>query len=139
MEIPLFINGNLFEEHTIEAWQQVWDIVCKMSYENTNICEKIITTPGFLHINGKLNNDKTEITHSHEYSRSQPLNTYFLTLDNIWKQYSKFHGLKMVHVVPEFKELFVPRVLFDSLGVSNWFRYSFPNCKVTFWEEDQKN
>ena len=135
MEIPLFINGNRFEEHTIENWQQVWDDICKMAYERSPPREKIITTPGFIHINGELTNDKTEKTHTHEYSRSQPVNTYFLTLDNMWKQYSSFYGSRMPDVVPELKELVVPRVLYDSLGISNWFRHSFPNCKVTFWEE----
>lgn len=135
MEIPLFINGNRFEEHTIDQWQQVWDKICKMAYEKAPPCEKIITSPGFVHINGEVTNDRTEKTHTYEYSRPQPLNTYFLTLDNIWKQYSSFYGPQMPDVVPELKELFVPRVLYDSLGISNWFRHSFPNCKVTFWEE----
>lgn len=135
MEIPLFINGNRYEEHTVEQWQQVWDLICKMAYEKTNICEAIITTPGFLHINGTVFNDKSQKTHSYEYGRAQPVNTYFLTLDNVWKQYSNLYGPQMPHVIPELKVLVVPRVLYDSLGVSNWFRYSFPNCKVTFWEE----
>lgn len=135
MEIPLFINGNRFEEHTVEQWQQVWDTICRMAYERTTPCEKITTVPGFVHINGEITNDKTEKTHSYEYSRCQPVNTYFLTLDNMWKQYSRLYGSRMPDVVPELKELFVPRVLYESLGISNWFRHSFPNCKVTFWEE----
>ena len=134
MEIPLFINGNTFEAQTIEQWQYVWDKVCKMAYEKTDICEKIITRPGFIHLNGEVINNKTELEHSREYERAQPLNTYFLTLDNIWKQYSTFHGVKMPEIIPEFKELVVPRALFESIGIDNWFRYSFPNCTVKFWE-----
>ena len=130
----MFINGNRYETHTIEQWQEVWDRICKMAYEKTNICEKIVTKPGIFHLNGEVINDRSEKTHSYEYERSQPLNTYFLTLDNVWKQYSSFYGPKMPEVVPEFKELVVPRALFSSLGIDVWFRHSFPNCKVTFWE-----
>jgi len=39
-------------------------------------------------------------------------------------------------VVPELKEIYVPRILFTCLGVFTWFRHSFPNCQILFWEDD---
>ncbi len=134
MEIPLFIDGNMFETHTITQWQYVWDLICKMAYEGTGICEKIVTSPGILHINGEVIKDNTELRHASEYAKTSYMNTYFLTLDNIWKQYSKFYGTKMPGIVPELTEIVVPFALYNELGVNPWFRHSFPNCKVTFWE-----
>lgn len=132
MEIPLNIYGDTYDEITIEAWQSVWDHVCKMAYEGTDICESIITRPGVMTINGKKVFDKRERTHSQEYARLQPINTYFLTLDNMWKQYSDYYP--EVKVIPEFKKLIVPYALYQSLGITQWFRYSFPNCEVIYWE-----
>lgn len=135
MEIPLNIHGNMYEQTTIQAWQNVWDRICKMAYEGTDICEKIITTPGIMRVNGKVVTDKRESAHTHEYARREPVNTYFLTLDNVWKQYSSYYGSTMPKVIPEFKELIVPYVLFNDIGVRCWFEHSFPNCKVYYWDE----
>jgi hypothetical protein len=135
MKMPLYIHGNSYDRATVEAWQQVWDTICKMAYEKKDICESIVTRPGIMHVNGRVVPDNRESVHSCEYNRKEPVNSYFLTLDNIWRQYSQLHGTKMPHVVPEFKELIVPYTLYECLGVHAWFRHSFPNCKVYFWDE----
>jgi len=135
MEMPLYIHGNMYDHVTIEAWQQVWDMICKMAYENGPVYEKIVTTPGIMHVNGRVVHDKRESAHSQEYNRREPVNSYFLTLENIWKQYSLLYGTQMPDVVPEFKELIVPYSLYNCLGVQSWFRHSFPNCKVFYWDE----
>ena len=130
MEIPLSIKGDLYDEITIECWQAVWKNICQMTYEGNNICESIITRPDIMTINGRKVYDKREKSHSQEYARIQPTNSHLLTLDHIWKQYS---GTELI-VVPEFKNLVVPYPLFQTLGVNSWFKYSFPNCKVSFWK-----
>lgn len=135
MKMNLYINGNMYDDVTLEAWQQVWDKVCKMCYEGTGICESIVTRPGIMHVNGRVIQDTRESTHTREYSRHNPVNSQFLTLDNIWKQYSHLYGTMDPKVVPEFKELVVPYSLYETLGVHSWFRHSFPNCVVTFWNE----
>jgi hypothetical protein len=135
MEMPLHIHGNMYDHITIEAWQQVWDKICRMAYEKKDICEKIITRPGSIRVNGKPVPDSRESTHTQEYNRREPMNSYFLTLENVWKQYSSFHRSEMPHVIPEFKELVVPYSLYNCLGVQSWFRHSFPNCKVYHWDE----
>lgn len=84
MEIPLSIQGDLYDTITIECWQNVWEKICKMTYEGNDICESIITRPGIMVINGQKVYDKRESAHSQEYDRNQPLNKYLLTLDNIW-------------------------------------------------------
>lgn len=133
MEITLRINKNQYEDSTIIEWQNVWDIICKMTYEGTNKCENIITKPGNLYIDGRKVYDKREKTHSREYLRLEPDNIYLLTLDNVWKQYSSYYGTKELIIVPEFKKLVVPYPLFHSIGIPQWFRYSFPNCEVIYW------
>lgn len=125
----------MFDSVTVDAWQDVWDRICKMAYEGKDICEKIVTSPGIMHIDGQLIRDKSEASHSREYAREPCVNTYFLKLDNVWKQYSQFHAPEMPKVVPEFKLLIVPYSLYQTLGVQQWFRHSFPNCKVYFWAE----
>lgn len=135
MEMPLFINGNMYDNHTIEAWQNVWERICKMAYDGTDICEEIVTVPGILHVNGRVINDRRESTHNVEYHRLEPVNYYFLTLENIWKQFSHLYADKNPGVVPELKKLVVPYCLYDCPGVRSWFRYSFPNCKLYFWDE----
>lgn len=54
-----------------------------------------------------------------------------LTLDFQWKNYQQLKPL----IIPELKYIYVPRILFESLGVYAWFKYSFPNCKIEFWEK----
>lgn len=135
MEIPLEIENNLYCPTTVDCWVSVWNQVCKMAYEGKDIHESIVTRPGNMCINEYLVHDKRESIHSYEYSLHFPLNSYQMTLDNVWKQYSEFYGPENPKIIPQFKELVVPRALFESLGISQWFHYTFPNCTVTFWEE----
>lgn len=132
MDIPLYVHGNMYDEVTIDAWQTVWDQICKMAYDGTNICETIITRPGLMHMDGEMIYNSN---HSDEYKKLKYVNSDFLTLDNIWKQYSHLYGTAEVKIIPEFKKLVVPRSLYECLGVKSWFRYSFPNCHVVFWDE----
>ena len=96
----------------MQTWQSVWEKICKMTYEEDTPYESIIIYPG-------------QIKMSYEEED---------TLDYTWRIYSKKHGLKIPVTVPEFKELYVPRHLFLSLGIKQWFQHSFPNCKVDLWE-----
>jgi hypothetical protein len=135
MEIPLYIHGNMYDRVTLESWQYVWDHICKMAYEGKNVVESIVTRPGVMYIDGVLTNEKKQSEHSKVYRNKDLANSYFLNLDNVWKQYSQFYGPVMPKVIPEFKELIVPYALYDCLGVQSWFRHSFPNCKVFYWDE----
>lgn len=96
----------------MNSWKEVWEKICKMAYENDIPCEKIIIEQNMLQDSIDEEN----------------------TLDYTWKIYSKKHGTNMPNTVLEFKELYVPRHLFENLGIYPWFRYSFPNCKISFWE-----
>lgn len=105
----------LYDRRPQEYWQKVWIIICDMSYLRRNISEKIYIKPF----------DKKFF--SSEYLEIPEE----ITLDYMWKQYSeKYHE---VEIVPELKEIYVPRELFLDLGVETWFKYSFPNCVINFW------
>lgn len=63
-----------------------------------------------------------------------------ITLNHTWSQASlvkNADGLPVEpFVVPELREIYVPRILFETLGVYTWFKHSFPNCSILFWEDD---
>jgi hypothetical protein len=107
-----------FSREKVSQWQTVWSQICDMAYLRENITDKIIVHP------------ESELASAH-YSNNSCPNADEITLDYTWEIYSKKY--KDVHVVPEFKELFIPKALFDTLGVNQWFRHSFPNCTVQFW------
>ena len=134
MKAPLVVKERKYTYETINAWRDVWTLICQMAYEEHLPVSKIITSPGHVRIEG-IAVPMTEKEHSEYYSRQLPLNSEHITLDYMWKHYSKGYGTKMPGVVPELQELDVPRSLFQCLGVDSWFRHSFPNCKVIFWDE----
>ena len=134
MKVPLVVNERMYANETIDGWKSVWETICKMTYENDSPVSEIITAPDYAKING-LNVDMIEKEHS-EYYRSQlPANSDSITMDEMWAFYSKKHGPKMPTPVPELQRLHVPRPVFQCLGIYSWFQHSFPNCKITFWEE----
>lgn len=135
MEIPLVVHQKMYQYDTIAGWKRVWDTICQMAYEKTGICDKIITTPGFMRIDGVEDNSKSESSHSRVYLKRECLNDFSICLDIVWKYYSAQYGPKLPHVIPELKEIHVPRILFETLGIKAWFNHSFPNCRIFFWDE----
>ena len=136
MEIPLRIANNRYSDDTVRAWQSVWSTICEMAYKKQYVTQSIITYPGILKLsNGCEYFDADELEHTSYYERMIPNNAYKISIDYMWRKYSEESPDNLVHVVPEFQTLHVPRVLFDEVGVSAWFDHCFPNCLVTFWQE----
>lgn len=135
MEIPLVIDRKMYDVETTDGWKSVWNNICEMAYERTGICEKIITKPGYMRVNGVEDHSKNEGVHSRVYLKKDCVNDFMITLDTTWKFYSAKHGPKMPYVIPELKEIHVPRILFETIGVKLWFNHSFPNCRIFFWDE----
>ncbi len=124
--MELTIEYEHYSEKTLEGWWRVWRTICEMAYSQTYIMEEIITMPaaGF-----------SEKEHTAIYNKRLCHNEYDITLDSMWKTYSTLFETKMPYVCPMLKKLHVPRVLFEELGIRPWFKHSFPNCVITFWEE----
>ena len=134
--IPLIVENNLYAKDTVVLWTIIWERICKMAYENSDICPELITLPGGMVIEGLSNPRNDEDEHQIYYQKRIPENEDQITFDYTWKRFSKNYGAPYtLFIIPDLRRLHVPRVLFDSLGVSQFFRHSFPNCKITFWGE----
>ena len=92
------------------AWKQI----CDMAFFRSNIVDKMIV---------KLQKNECETD----------------TLDYHWKQFSSIKDADgnfiEALVVPELNFIIVPQSLFHTEGVYAWFKHSFPNCVITFWDE----
>jgi len=132
MKIPILIENNMYLPETVKSWQSVWEVICTVAYNNFyDLPEEIIVRPESLIVkDDEIVNDDREIVHSDIYKFRGPKNYYELTLDHTWK---KFQGNP--HIINDLRRLHVPRVLFEDLGVRQWFAYSFPRCRVTYWDE----
>lgn len=106
-----------------QYWQSLWTQICNMAYYRTDITDKIQTR-----LDENLFNEFKKIDYS-EY-----------TFDYIWSNVSKNRDSDGFYVdaqvVPELKEIYVPRVLFECTGLYVFFRHSFPNCIISYWEDD---
>lgn len=136
MEIPLIIHDSLYDQETVRDWQYTWETICLMTYENKEIVREIVTKPGIMVIHGMVNTSKLEYEHSEIYEKRIPINDEEITLDYMWKMFSNKHkDMQDLYIIEDFKHLHVPRALFENIGIKKWFEYSFPNCKVTYWNE----
>lgn len=110
-----------------KKWQSTWRRVCNMAYFRKDIVSELIVIP-----------------EDGEYEFLEKLDLEWehacFTLDYAWKTISKLTDANgeflQPLVVPELKEIYIPNILFQSPGVYSWFSYSFPNCKVFFWEDE---
>jgi hypothetical protein len=113
------------KREVVDRWQMVWNNICNMAYYRKGIVKNITTDP--LEYNNIL-----------RYHSLKSSNFDEITLDHTWKKYSSMKNndgeFLEALVVPELEEIYVPRLLFDSLGINEWFKTSFPNCLVSYWE-----
>jgi hypothetical protein len=94
----------------MEKWQDLWIQICDMAFYGIHTAEIL----GW---------------EKEEYDENDPL----IRFEHIYDIYKKLKW--EVHVVPELKQLTVPRHLFMFLGVRSFFSYCFPNCELVFWED----
>lgn len=136
MLIPLLVENKLYAKDTVVLWTIVWERICRMAYENADICQELITLPEGMIVDGIQSSKNDELEHADYYQKGFPDNHNQILFDSTWRRISKRFGAPYtIFVVPELRKLHVPRCLFDSLGVSQFFRHSFPNCVITFWGE----
>lgn len=109
-----------FTDGRVQLWQGIWKAICEMAFYRNNILEEITILP----------KNKNEIAF---YERNKARNLDSILFETTYKTYTC--ELDDVQVVPELKKLVVPQSLFYFLGVRSFFKYSFPNCVITFWED----
>jgi hypothetical protein len=114
------------QQELFVKWQALWKTICEMSYHRRCLTYEIARPMEDYQLMEK-------------YKNTNPSDFYKLTLDCTWKEYSERrdtdNNFIEPQVVPELRFIFIPRILFDSLGIRSWFQFSFPNCKVQFWED----
>jgi hypothetical protein len=132
MYVPILIENNVYMPETVKAWQSIWEAICIAAYGDIyDIQEELIVNPEALIVKDtEIIRDDREFVHTGIYNCRNPYNYYELTLDHTWK---KFEGEPKI--VKSLRHLHVPRILFEDLGVRQWFAYSFPRCRVTYWDE----
>jgi|688.fasta_scaffold191439_3 hypothetical protein len=112
-------------EETIQQWQNIWQNICDMSYHRKDIVDSIRIS---------MCDYQTLLEYSH-FSR----NFEQITLEHTWKKTSSLldsNGTYIeTQIVPELTKIYVPKLLFETFGVYAWFKQSFPNCSIEFWED----
>lgn len=124
VDIELKIYQSYYDVHydleTVTAWQKVWDCILTMAYLKTNKVEKLLV----------FTKDSSDNSY---YKRKIPRNYHDITFEYAWFEFCrKYKGESQV--VPELKEIFVPKSLFECPGVYSFFMYCFPNCVIKFWD-----
>lgn len=113
-------------QNVIIKWQFIWQKICDMAYSRKRISDRVLI-------------EKFNYTELLNYMINSS-NFEQITLDYIWKQVSSQKNSDGSYVealiVPELKEIYVPRILFSTPGVFHWFKHSFPNCSISYWEDD---
>lgn len=137
IDATLSDGKTIYSTSCVSSWDYIWRLLIDMAYSSKNIhLKSIIIQSGSI-----VEHDDTRVTvrekelasvHAKFYEKSDSTNDEFLTLEHAWRKYGRH---EMPKVVPELERLFVPRVLFNCLGVTSWFRHSFPNCKIAYWED----
>jgi hypothetical protein len=110
----------------INKWQAVWRGICDLAYSSKSPLDRVSIE--------KFNYNEllTYMINSSNFEQ--------ITLDYTWKQVSSQRNVDGNYiepvVVPELEEIYVPRILFVCPGVSQWFKHSFPNCSISYWEDE---
>jgi hypothetical protein len=113
-------------QDVINKWQVIWQRICDMAYSRKHISHTVLVEKfNYTEILGYMINAS---------------NFEQITLDYIWKQVSSQKNPDGSYIQPlvvtELKEMYVPRILFSTPGVFHWFKHSFPNCSISYWEDD---
>jgi hypothetical protein len=106
---------------TIGEWQKVWQIICDMAYDSKAEQYEDIA----------IRSDDSDTQDARAYAGHTVQNQHLICIDEVWRRYDK----KQPFINKTLKSLYVPRVLFYCLGVQNWFKFSFPNCEISYWPE----
>ena len=116
----------MIPQEELQRWQLFWKRLLDMTYYRKGIETELFAeqTDGD-YDNIILWNEKTD-------------QIMTITFDRMWRAYSELRNDRGVFLdpqpVPELRHLYVPRILFECLGVYTFFRVCFPNCIISFWE-----
>jgi hypothetical protein len=120
-ELETDCNRLYYSFATIGEWQKFWKVICEMGYNPNAVQYETI----------RAHSNTADKDDSQAYGGYTVQNQHLIGLDEVWRKYDKSLPIVNKHL----KQIYVPRVLFSCLGTHNWFKFSFPNCEVTYWPE----
>ncbi len=110
----------------IAKWKSTWCQLLDMAYHGKNVS-------AYLFVNNFNYHDL------YVWSKNEP-EFEKLTFDYYWKQYSQLRGSNGAYlepnIVPELKEMYIPRILFNTIGINTFIKICIPTCSITYWEDD---
>jgi hypothetical protein len=116
MEVP---------QHVIQKWQAVWRKLLDMAYHGKDVTRQFLTD------NTHYDDLYIWSKHARNFEQIQFIST--------WRKYdikdSDGNYIDPIQV-PQLEHLYVPRILFDCLGIDTFMSECFPKCVVTYWEDD---
>ena len=117
----------MIPQETIQKWQNVWKKLLDMAYFRKQITSELSIQ------NNELHDLYTWARNEPEFDR--------LTFDYMWERYSFYRDsenrLLEPLQVPELQRMYIPNVLFECIGNKTFMATSFPNCELSFWEDNQ--
>jgi hypothetical protein len=117
----------MIPQETIQKWQGIWKEFLDMAYYRKNIKSEIFI-------------QSHDFWDLYTWCRDEP-DFDKLTLDYMWERYSFYRDSNNKRIepvsVPELQHMYIPNLLFETIGIHTFMKTCFPNCEVTFWEDTQ--
>jgi hypothetical protein len=121
-EIDTEFDNPYYSFDTIKQWQDVWKKLCSLAYNNLDRETDKITVFSSV--------SEAEDDAFYERNSTRIRNHHLLCFDQIWRSYDSMTPT----VNTTLRYIYVPRVLFDVLGINSFMKEVFPNCEVVFWK-----
>lgn len=116
MEVP---------QNTIQKWQATWSKLLDMAYHRKNV------TRDFWVENTHYDDLYIWSKHARNFESIQ--------FETMWRKYD-VRGIDGNYIDPqpvlEVEHIYVPRILFETLGIKTFLHMSFPNARLSYWEDD---
>lgn len=116
MEVP---------KDVVEKWQATWRKLLDMAYHRKNIASQFWTE----------NTHYDELYLWSRYAR----NFDKIQFETTWEKYDvkDSNGYYIdPQCIQEVELIYVPRILFETLGIKTFLETCFPNAQVSYWEDD---
>lgn len=116
MEVP---------QDVIESWQSTWRRLLDMAYHNKNVTSQFWA-------------DNSSYDQLYLWSKNAR-NFDSIRFETVWHKYdvkdSSGNYIDPKSVL-EVEHIYVPRILFECLGVNTFLEVCFPNARISYWEDD---
>lgn len=112
-------------QDVIKKWQDTWKCLLDMAYHRKNVTHQFWI-------------DNTHYDDLYHWSKNAS-NFEEIQFITTWRKYDvkdSSGGYVDPLCSPELKHMYVPRLLFYCVGVGMFLDECFPECELTYWEDD---